>query len=56
MNKINFYKKISEQFRKRLETVISKAKELNLQEYDFTDEEIKVFIEEVEEVEALIML
>lgn len=48
-------KTISEQFKKRLETVISKIKTLNLQEYGLTDEEIKVFNEEVEEVEALIL-
>ena len=46
---------ISEQFKKRLETAISKVKTLNLQEYGLTDEEIKVFNEEVEEVEALIL-
>lgn len=48
-------KKISEQFKKRLETVKSKVKTLDLQEYGMTDEEIKVFNEEVEEVETLIM-
>ena len=48
-------KTISEQFKKRLETAISKVKTLNLQEYGLTDEEIKVFNEEVEEVEALIL-
>lgn len=49
-------KTISEQFKRRLETTISKAKMLNLQEYGLTDEEIKVFNEEVEEVEALILM
>ena len=48
-------KKISEQFKNRLETVISKVKVLDLQEYGMTDEEIKVFNEEVEEVETLIL-
>ena len=48
-------KTISEQFKKRLETAISKVKSLNLQEYGLTDEEIKVFNEEIEEVEALIL-
>ena len=47
-------KTISEQFKKRLETAISKVKTLNLQEYGLTDEEIKVFSEEIEEVEVLI--
>ena len=47
-------KTISEQFKKRLETVIYKVKTLNLQEYGLTDEEIKAFKEEVEEVETLI--
>ncbi len=46
---------IAEQFKKRLETVISKVKTLNLQECGLTDEEIKVFNEEIEEVEALIL-
>jgi len=46
-------KTISEQFKKRLETAISKVKTLNLQEYGLTDEEIKVFNEEIDEVEAL---
>lgn len=71
MKRINFYqkkyealktfrysrcgKKISEQFKKRLETVKSKVKTLDLQEYGMTDEEIKVFNEEVEEVETLII-
>lgn len=71
MKRINFYqkkyealetfrysrcgKKISEQFKNRLEMVISKVKTLDLQEYGMTDEEIKVFNEEVEEVETLIM-
>ena len=48
-------KKISEQFQNRLETVISKVKTLDLQGYGMTDEEIKVFNEEVEEVETLIL-
>ncbi len=48
-------KTISEQFKKRLEVTISKAKTLNLQDYGLTDQEIKVFNEEVEEVEALIL-
>ena len=47
-------KTVSEEFKKRLETIIPKAKILNLQEYGLTDEEIKVFNEEVEEVEALL--
>lgn len=48
-------KKISEQFKKRLVTTISKAKKLNLQEYGLTEAEIIVFNEEMEEVEALIL-
>ena len=47
--------KISEQFKKRLEIIISKAKMLNLQEYGLTEVEITVFNEEIEEVEALIL-
>lgn len=48
-------KKISEQFKKRLDITISKAKMLNLQEYGLTEAEIAVFNEEIEEVEALIV-
>lgn len=48
-------KTISEGFKKRLKTIIPKAKSLNLQVYGLTDEEIKVFNEEIEEVEALIL-
>lgn len=48
-------KNISEQFKKRLLIMISKYKMLNLQKYGLTDEEIKVFNEEVEEVETLIV-
>ena len=47
--------KISEQFKKRLEIIISKAKMLNLQEYGLTEVEITVFNEEIEEVEVLIL-
>lgn len=70
MKRINFYQKNMKPWKlldipdvvknirtiqKRLETVISKVKTLDLQEYGMTDEEIKVFNEEVEEVETLIM-
>lgn len=48
-------KKISEQFRKRLGNIIPKYKSLDLQEYGLTEEEISVFNEEIEEVEALIL-
>lgn len=48
-------KKLSEQFKKRLDITISKAKMLNLQEYSLTEAEIAVFNEEIEEVEALIL-
>lgn len=48
-------KKISEQFKKRLDITISKAKMLNLQEYGLMEAEIAVFNEEIEEVEALIV-
>lgn len=48
-------KKVSEQFKNRLEIIISKAKRLNLQEYGLTEVEIKVFNEELEEVEASIL-
>lgn len=37
-------KKISEQFKKRLDITISKAKMLNLQEHGLTEAEIAVFI------------
>jgi len=46
---------ISEQFKSRLETVIPKAKALNLRDYGLTDEEIKVLGEETEEAEALLL-
>lgn len=49
-------KTISEQFKRRLKTTISKAKTLNLKEYGLVDEEIKVFNEDIEEVEALILV
>ena len=48
-------KTISEQFKKRLETVVSKVETLHLQEYGLTDEEIKIFYEEVKEVEMLML-
>lgn len=48
-------KPISEQFRKRLETTVSKAKMINLREYGLMEAEIKVFNEELEEVEALLL-
>ena len=48
-------KKISEQFRKRLEATISKFKLLDLQEYGLTEAEITVFNEEIEEVKTLIL-
>ncbi len=48
-------KKISEQFKKRLEATISKAKLLDLQEHGLTEAEITVFNEEIEEVETLIL-
>lgn len=47
-------RKISEQFKRRLENTISKYKTLDLQEYSLTEEEISVFHEEIEEVEAFI--
>lgn len=47
-------KKISDQFKKRLEVIISEYKEINLHEHGLADDEINVFNEEVEEVEALI--
>ncbi len=46
-------KRLSEQFKRRLETIISKAKVLNLQEYGLTEKEIIVFMEEIKEVTAL---
>lgn len=46
-------KRISEQFRKQLEIIVPKAKLLNIKEYGLTEDEIKVFYEELEEVEAL---
>lgn len=49
-------KKISEQFKKRLEVIIPKCKTLDLQEYGLTDGEISVFNEEIEEAAALILL
>ncbi len=48
-------KRISEQFKNRLETILSKARMLNLKEYGLTDEEIAVFNEAIEEVDALIL-
>lgn len=48
-------KTISEQFKKRLVLMISRYKMLNLREYGLTDAEIKVFDEEIEEVETLIV-
>lgn len=48
-------KKISEQFKKRLEFIITEYKTLDLQEYGLTEEEINVFNEEVEEVKVLIL-
>lgn len=47
---------ISENFKKRLENIISKAKILNLQDYGLTDEEISIFNEELVEVETLISM
>ena len=49
-------RKISEQFKRRLETIISKYEMLNLIEYGLTDDEVEVFNEEIEEVRALILL
>ena len=48
-------KTISEQFKKRLEDIIPKYRSLDLQAYGLTENEISVFNEEVEEVEALIL-
>lgn len=48
-------KKISEKFKRRLERIVFKYKLLDLKSYCLTDEEIQVFKEEIEEVEALIL-
>ncbi len=47
-------KEISNQFRTRLEGILQKAKVINLFEYGLDDDEIMVFNEEIEEVEALL--
>lgn len=48
-------KTISKQFKNRLETTSSKVKELNLNVYGWSDEEIRAFNEDIKEVEALIL-
>ena len=48
-------KTISKQFKKWLETTISKVKELNLNESGLSDEELRAFNEDIKEVEALIL-
>jgi len=48
-------KTIPEQFKKSLETTISKAKALNLNECGFSDEELKNFNQDIKEVELLIL-
>lgn len=47
-------KRISNPFRSSLKSVIPKAKELNFETYDFSEKEIKVFREEIQEAESLI--
>ncbi len=47
-------KNIAEDFKERLESTIPKAKMLNLKEYGLTDDEIKVFKEDIKEAESLI--
>ncbi len=49
-------KTISEEFKQRLKTIVPKAKVLDLHEYGLTDDEINVFNEEIDEVEALILM
>ncbi len=48
-------KKISEQFKRRLVSIVSKYKVLQLTDYGLTAEEIEIFDEEIEEIEALIL-
>lgn len=45
---------ISNQFYSNLKSIIPKAKELDLEQYGFSEEEIKVFKEEIQEAESLI--
>lgn len=45
---------ISKQFCSSLKSVIPKAKALNLEKYGFSEKEIKVFKEEIQEAESLI--
>lgn len=47
-------KVISDQFRSSLKSVIPKAKELDFEKYGFSEKEIKVFKEEIQEAESLI--
>lgn len=47
-------KVISDQFRSSLKSVIPKAKELDFIKYGFSEKEIKVFKEEIQEAESLI--
>ena len=49
-------KTVSEQFKRRLEKILLKYRSLHLEDYCMTDEEMQVFTEEVNEVEALILM
>ena len=47
-------KKISSQFRNRMETVLFKAKGLSMKEYGLTEDELDSFYEDIKEVEGLL--
>lgn len=49
-------KTISDKFKNRLENIISKYKTLNLEKYWFTDDEMTILNEEVEEIKGLIKM
>lgn len=47
---------ISDKFKNRLESIISKYRTLNTEKYCFTDDEKDILNEEVEEIEGLIQI
>ena len=49
-------KKLPENFKEDLKTIIAEAKAINLDEHEFSDHEKKEFNEELEEIEALIQV
>ena len=48
-------KELPKDFKESLKTIVAEAKAINLDEYEFSDKEKKVFKEDLEEIEALIM-